>query len=502
MKILFAVSHFGFLRNFEPALRALAAEGHTLRLVADRADSLGGTRTIDNLTAACPGAAITFAYAPQRKDMWQHLAVRLRLCRDYWRYLEPRYAEATSLRARAASQAPALASRLPGLLVGTAAGRRFLHAIVGRCERALPPSPAARELLETERPDVLLVTPLLYFGNSQVDYVRVARQLGIPTVLGVGSWDHLTTKGLLHVVPDRVVVWNEAQRTEAWEIHGVPPDRVSVTGAQAYDDWFTTHSSTTRDAFCARHGFDPSRPIVLYLCSSPFITPLEVPFVRRWLDAVRTAGDDAVRGANVLIRPHPQNAQQWQDVDLSSQGAAIFPRAGANPVDADARREYFDSMFHSVAVVGVNTSALIESGIVGRPVCTIRAAEFEGQQEGTLHFQHLKSVNGGLLHIADDFEQHVGQLARILGDPDTYAARSRAFIAGFVRPHGLDRRAAGLFVEALMQGAAARPAPPPAGRVLDRLIRLLLAPAARAAQAAALRRRKAKKAPVEVTLAG
>ena len=43
--------------------------------------------------------------------------------------------------------------------------------------------------------------------------------------------------------------------------------------------------------------------------------------------------------------------------------------------------DYYDSMFHSVAVVGVNTSALIESGIVGRPVFTVLAAEFAGSRK-------------------------------------------------------------------------------------------------------------------------
>ena len=57
-------------------------------------------------------------------------------------------------------------------------------------------------------------------------------------MLGVGSWDHLTTKGLIHEVPDRVLVWNEAQKQEAIALHGVPAERVLVTGAQAYDHWF------------------------------------------------------------------------------------------------------------------------------------------------------------------------------------------------------------------------------------------------------------------------
>ena len=33
-----------------------------------------------------------------------------------------------------------------------------------------------------------------------------------------------------------------------------------------------------------------------------------------------------------------------------------------------ARADYFDSIYHCDGVVGVNTSAMVESGIIGRPV--------------------------------------------------------------------------------------------------------------------------------------
>lgn len=497
MKILFSVSHFGFLRNFEPALRRLAERGHTVHLLADRRDNLGGTRTIDNLLATHP-QAFTSSYAPSRKgDPLHTLAIKVRLCLDYWRYLDRRYDQAPSLRARGARQAPAIASRIGAFpLFRTAAGLRLLRAFGRRIERAIGYGDVPRQILDDQAPDVLLVTPLLYFGSPQVDLVRAARDRGLPTCHCVGSWDHLTTKGMIHEIPDRLTVWNEAQRQEAAEIHGVPPDRVSVTGAQAYDHWFAFKPSTTREEFCARVGLDPARPNLLYLCSSPFITPYEVGFVRRWLAAIRaTTTPEPLRSAGVLIRPHPQNAEQWRDVDLSEFGnVAIFPRAGANPVDRDARAEYFDSMFHAVAVVGVNTSAQIESGIVGRPVCTVQAEEFAGTQEGTLHFQHLKNVNGGLLHVAPTLDVHLAQLTAILADPAGYAARSRSFIEAFVRPHGLEVPAADHFVAVVEELAAAKRAPRPEPRgPLDRLITWLLAPAARAVEHAAARQKADKK---------
>jgi len=145
-------------------------------------------------------------------------------------------------------------------------------------------------------------------------------------------------------------------------------------------------------------------------------------------------------------------------VDLSPFGdVSIWPRAGANPIARDARSEYYDSMYHSHAVVGVNTSALIESGIVGRLVYSIHTPELAGTQEGTLHFQHLK--NGGLLQLADTLDDHVAQMAASFESAERDRARVRAFIEMFVRPHGFEQSAAALVVKAVEDEAVTHPAP-------------------------------------------
>ena len=81
------------------------------------------------------------------------------------------------------------------------------------------------------------------------------------------------------------------------------------------------------------------------------------------------------------------------------------------PVDDSSKADYFDSIHHSAAVVGVNTTAQIESAIVGRRVYTILAPEFRDTQEGTIHFHHLVRAGGGLVHVATDFADHLSQLA-------------------------------------------------------------------------------------------
>jgi hypothetical protein len=298
---------------------------------------------------------------------------------------------------------------------------------------------------------------VIEFASSQVEYLKAARALGIRTGICVASWDNLTGKGLLRFVPDRVFVWNDIQRQELEDMHGIPADRVVLTGAQRFDDWFERRPSTTREEFQQKVGLEPEQPYVLYLCSSPFIAPDEVEFVRRWLAAVRAQFPEV----GVLVRPHPQNAAQWEGVDLGDPNSVVWPPGGQQPDAGDARAGYFDSLAHSACIVGINTSGLIEAGIVGKAVLTVTDPAFAGTQEGTLHFHYLRWENGGLLHVARDLDEHVQQLGRALQQGEEDARHVRDFVQRFTRPFGLDQPAAPLVAQGIEElgrlGAADRP---------------------------------------------
>jgi hypothetical protein len=480
MKILFSATHFGFLRNFQSTIRVLAEQGHSLHLLAERRDAIDGQKMADLLVADHP--SITLELLPSsRHRLWYALATGVRASLDYWRYLDARWDQAGKLRARAAEQTPPFAialARVP--ILRSKAGLAVLTRVFRAIEQVLLPPGEIADVFRRVNPDVLFLTPLLYFRSHQVDHVRCARQLGIKSVLGVGSWDHLTTKGLIHEVPDRVLVWNELQKGEAIALHGVPAEQVVVTGAQAYDHWFATEPMSDREEFCQQIGLEPGRPILLYLCSSPFIAPHEVGFVRRWIEAVRASEDPRLSTAGLLVRPHPQNAKQWRGIDLAEEfkNVAFWPRTGVNPIGGSARAEYFDSIYHAEAVVGVNTSAMIEAGIIGRPVYSVSTEEFGDTQEGTLHFQHLKNAGGGLLHLASDLGEHVAQLARLLGDRSGARQGAREFVEVFIRPHGLEVPATPLVVKAIEHLADSPALAPRSQGVGSRLLRLALIPAA------------------------
>lgn len=482
--------HPGYVRNYEPVLDSLLERGHEILLVFNQPKKQQSDEIAERLAERHLGR-LQQMKAPRRSDGWRDFAWALRGFTDLARFLDPVYEDAVLLRDRVESRLRrGLRKRHPltaviGLtalwLLRRLSGRRASRLVMRfftALERVVPPCPDTIELLRRVEPDAVLVTPLVNVASEQVEFVKSARVLGVPSALCVASWDNLTNKGLIRVEPDRIIVWNGLQVREAVELHGVPAEKLVVTGAQRFDEWFVRKPSTTHEEFCNKVGLPADSAFVLYLCSSPFIAPDEVTFVRRWLSELRE--HPLLRDIGVLIRPHPQNAKQWRDVGCDEFGnVVIWPRAGAQPVSEDSKADFYDSLHHCLTIVGINTSALIEGGIVGKTVHTVLDPQFTGTQEGTLHFRYLLSQNGGLLRVALDLVNHVAQLSDAgLGGVEE-SLRTQEFVRSFIRPHGLDVPATPLVVEAVETLTELSAAPWRDGS-FARIVRTVLVPLLRA----------------------
>jgi hypothetical protein len=101
----------------------------------------------------------------------------------------------------------------------------------------------------------------------------------------------------------------------------------------------------------------------------------------------------------------------------------------------------------------LNTSAMLEAGILGKPVLTVLADQFAGGQSQTLHFHYLRASNGGLLHEAATVEEHLGQL-RAAVEGMASGEQATAFVERFVRPRGRTMPVAPLMIEEIERLAA------------------------------------------------
>lgn len=448
LEILFFLRAQNFDRLFEAVLEDLLGRGHHVHVAFEVQKKAKFARFADSVVfdelARRHGGRLTFQRAPAEADARvAGIERKLRLGIDYLRYLKPEYAAAEALRERARGRTwppiVRLATRSP--LRGPR-GRALLERVMRGAVDRLPLDQATLRLIADRAPDLVLVSPLVQLGGTQGRHIRAARALGVPTAVLVASWDNLTNKGVILDPPDLVVVWNQAQVEEAVGLHGIPSERVVATGAPPYDQWFERRASTTAREFCRRVGLDEERPYILYVCSSRFVARNEHLFVAEWLERLRSSPTPELREIGILVRPHPANGKIWREIELDDPGrTVVYPPEGEVPRQDDSKAEYFDSIHHAAAVVGINTSAIVETAIIGRPVFTVLDERFRGTQGGTLHFEYIDARHGGPLNVAEGFDEHFAQLERAVreGAP---AEQLRSFVERFVRPHGPEERAA------------------------------------------------------------
>jgi len=475
LSILTCLHSWYYFKNLAPVFEQLHGLGHRLTIVALNDDREDFRRAVEGFASSHPG--VRTGMAPSRGDGWMLLCWSLRQTLGFIHFLDPRFDAMPRLRGRMSKRA---ADKLQELAQSPryrrGLHRQLLQWIVRRMEAAIPPDPEISRFISDVEPDVLLLTPLIDLDGGQWDYLKSAKSLGVPTLFPVYSWDNLSSKTHLFELPDRILVWNQRQVEEAIRYHRTPGRLIRATGAQSFDEWFVRRPSLEREAYCRALGLDPRKPVILYVASATTRRDLpEWDFTQRWLSALRSAGDARLRDANVVIRPHPKREHIWTGFQPAHPGnLAVHPRQGQLPIGEEAKRIYFDSLVHCDLVVGLNTSALIEAGIVGRPVFTVLDPAFAVDQTETFHFHYLLDASQGLLSVALDFEEHLAQVARALDDPEQHGERARAFVRHFVRPKGEATAATGEFVREVT-ALAERRTVPVAPSLLDRLLRRRMA---------------------------
>jgi hypothetical protein len=214
MKVLFAALHLAYYRNFDSVVRALAVAGHTVHLTGDEPEGMGGQPLAERLAAEFPGR-VTWDLLPSlESEPWFDGARRMRVALDYVRVLDRRYPQKLRLRTKERTARIVRAvSRAP--LVGPGLMRRVLT----RFERLMPPGDALVAYLKAQAPDIVVLTSLTYSRSQQLDVLKAARSLNIPVAAAIMSWDHLSSKALLHVAPSGT----RSRSARRWRCTGCPP---------------------------------------------------------------------------------------------------------------------------------------------------------------------------------------------------------------------------------------------------------------------------------------
>jgi hypothetical protein len=431
-----SIAHFSY---YQSIIRSLSKKGHRIQLLYDKQWSRKWPKkAIEKFLKRNPNVSIE--WSKRRKGALRNYIFFSRELLSFISYLQ-RSGQSGYYLKRWQSYLPS--PLRPGHLFDRSFihfffKRKFTKWLLKSFENLLPPDKHIKQSLMDIKPDVVVVTPVNMRYSEEIEYLKAAKHLKIPTILPVLSWDNLTTKGLIHICPDRLLVWNEVQKNEAQMIHQIPEHRIEITGSPFFDKWFTSiDTGRTRSSFCDEIGLSPKYPIILYLGSSANIIKDESWLVRELCETKNKHPDDNIRNAGIIVRPHPANYNHY--VSLDCRNLVVLPKNGALPEDDLSKFDFYDSLKYCSLTVGVNTSGMLDAIINKKPCVAIKRKEFSRTQEMASHFKSL--VETDALSIAESTEDFIRLALRVFADHKFKQEKINSFIASFVRPVDIESSA-------------------------------------------------------------
>jgi hypothetical protein len=324
-----------------------------------------------------------------------------------------------------------LPARLFALTHAEAALEERLERMLLNCNR----TPEATRRLQRNRPAAVLTTGPFQFEQPGV--IAAAKNLGIPTIAFIPSWDNLSTKNRMMFQCDAYIVWSEQGKRELH--HFYPYTRslpVFVVGAPQFDVFFQERFVQTREEFCATQGLRPDKPIIIYAVGSPNF--LQEKYGALHLAERVMAGD--LGDVQVIVRPHPIHDK----MEMAELFGKFAPRvvlqrtadAGskltARSQDDNDVLEWVNTFRHADVVVNLASTVTIDGAVFDRPVVNLDYDPEPGQPNQALvrdvnhvwtHFKPIAESGG--VWLVNNPDQMIDAIKGYLADPSLHRDRRR-----------------------------------------------------------------------------
>lgn len=350
------------------------------------------------------------------------------------------------------------ALKAPAKILAFLRGEKMLERYIENWLLSYPRSQQATDRLQANRPDVIVSTGPFQFEQPAI--FAAAKNLHIPTLAYIPSWDNISTKNRMVFNYDGYMVWNDKSKRELHDFYPQTKNRpVYVIGAPQFDVFFQERYFRSREDFCGQQGLDPKLPIILYAVGSP-------NFLKEHHGAVHLAQRVAageLGNVQLLVRPHPIHDK----AEMSSLLAPFSPQVHLQTaLDADktlTKRtqdesqivEWVNTFKHADVVVNLSSTVTVDAAIFDKPVVNLDFDPQPGQSDQQLikeinhSWSHFKPIaESGGVFLVNNFDEMVDAIKTYLQHPELHREKRR-WIAEYVCGH-LDGKNSGRMADAIV----------------------------------------------------
>jgi hypothetical protein len=315
----------------------------------------------------------------------------------------------------------------------TFARRQLFRRFYSAFERRVNRSERVKELLDRLRPDLLVLSNP--FGPEATVYLLHAKQLGIPVVCQMLSWDNITSKGTPLLMPDYFISWGPIMTEEIINWYHFPREKIYECGVPHFDVYSQNGRLMPRNKLLEELNLPPELPYILYGTVAKIFSPNEIQILT-WL-AEQVTRNALAKPCSLVIRPHPQMISGFyssNEKELERLKGLIGPRVALDIPQVVSGRLAWDlpksDMYHlasllsgSAMCLNASSTLCLDACMINRPVINIG---FDGWDElpypestrRSLDFIHMaKLLRFGGIRVARSFCELKAHINAYLSEP-------------------------------------------------------------------------------------
>ena len=135
----------------------------------------------------------------------------------------------------------------------------------------------------------------------------------------------------------------------------------------------------------------------------------------------------------LIVRAHGANIDQFKNINKKIK---FIPENGELPDTDLSKKLMVETIKHSDFTIGINTTAMIDSIILGTPCIAIIKEEYNKIQIQTPHFN--KVMKEGIFIKIDDEENIINRINEFnLNEQILFTNKMNEFVKNFCRPNGI-----------------------------------------------------------------
>lgn len=346
-------------------------------------------------------------------------------------------------------------------IVNVMLARPFVRKIVRKLDYLFVREHTYTKYFDQYAPDIVFLAFL--FGEKESHMLREAKKRGVKSIGLINSWDHVTSRCMLRLLPDHFIVYNYMVKEELVQYHDVDVSNIYVGGIAQYDE-YATYTPKSREAFFNDIPADPKKKLMIYASMGKAFSSSEWTIIDMFhgLNAAGAFGDDV----QILVRFQPNDFVDEEELKLRPHLVYDYPgtrftKSRGVGVDWDMSKKEVqhlaDTLHHADILVSYASSISIDAALFDKPVINIAftAGKYEVLRESPMQYykteHYKKAVATGGIRLVATVSEFCASVKKYLTDPSIDATgRARLVETQCVFTDGKSGERIGKFVLQLL----------------------------------------------------